>query len=334
MSRVLTLGEIMLRLSTSRDTRLSESKQFQVHYGGGEANVAIGLANYSHSVSFASRVPDNSLGLAVKRHLQHFGVSTHLLLFGGNRLGCYYLENGVGERASSVIYDRAYSSFAEMNVLEWSMDELFEDVELFHVSGITPAISDSWAMMTQQLMKEAKKRKVKISFDINYRAKLWNYSKSKKVLSTLLPLVDYCSAGKLDALHLLGIEEQSTAQDDPTYYYEQMNKIYPNIKVFYSTLREIKSASDHTLIGTIWNNSMLYTSRKHFITPIVDRVGGGDAFSAGILHGILTKQDFDYTVSFATAASALKHTIYGDCNQFSIEEIEGFMNRKEQKILR
>ncbi|SMQ68622.1 2-dehydro-3-deoxygluconokinase [Bacillus sp. OV166] len=334
MSKILTLGEIMLRLSTSKDTRLSESKQFQVHYGGGEANVAISLANYNHFVSFASRVPKNSLGQAVKKHLQHFGVSTHLLLFGGNRLGSYFLEDGVGERASSVIYDRANSSFAEMDMLEWSMDELFDNVELFHVSGITPALSSSWAMLTEKLMREAKKRNVKISFDINYRARLWSYTEAKKVLSTLLPLVDYCSAGKLDAIHLFGIKEKSINTDNASYYYEQMSELYPNIEVFYSTLREIKSTSDNSLVGTIWNKGILYTSKKHYISPIIDRVGGGDAFSAGVLHGLLTKKDYDYTVSFATAASALKHTVYGDCNQFSIEEIEEFMNRKNQRIIR
>lgn len=331
MGSVLTLGEIMLRLSTGTDTRLSESKQFQVHYGGGEANVAISLANYTHNVSFASKVPENALGLAAKRHMQHYGVSTDLLLFGGSRLGCYFLENGVGERTSSVIYDRANSSFSEMDTLEWELDSLFDNVEVLHVSGITPALSNSWAMLTQQLMKEAKRRKVKISFDINYRAKLWSHSQAKKVLSTLLPFVDYCSAGKLDAIHLLGIEENG---NDLPYYYEEMSKLYPNIEVFYSTLREIKSTSTNTLAGTIWKKGELYTSKKHLITPIVDRVGGGDAFSAGVLHGILTKRDFDYTVSFATAASALKHTIYGDCNQFSIEEIEEFMNRTDQRIMR
>jgi 2-dehydro-3-deoxygluconokinase len=331
MGRVLTLGEIMLRLSTGTDTRLSGSKQFQVHYGGGEANVAISLANYNHNVSFASKVPDNALGLAVKRHMQHYGVSTDLLLFGGSRLGCYFLENGVGERTSSVIYDRVNSSFSEMDTFEWEMDSLFENVELLHVSGITPALSNSWAILTQQLMKEAKRRKVKISFDINYRAKLWSHSNAKKVLSTLLPFVDYCSAGKLDAVHLFDVEENGS---DLPYYYEEMSKLYPNIEVFYSTLREIKSTSANTLIGTIWSDGNLVTSKKHMITPIIDRVGGGDAFSAGILHGLLTKQTFDYTVSFATAASALKHTIFGDCNQFSIEEIEEFMNRTDQRIMR
>lgn len=327
----MTLGEIMLRLSTGTDTRLNESKQFQVHYGGCEANVAISLANYNHNVSFASKVPDHAMGLAVKRHMQHYGVSTDSLLFGGSRLGCYFLETGVGERPSSVIYDRANSSFSEMDTFEWDMDAFFNNVELLHVSGITPALSNRWAILTQQLMKEAKRRKVKISFDINYRAKLWSHSNAKRVLSTLLPLVDYCSAGKLDAIHLLDIEE---AGSDLTYYYEEMSKLYPNIELFYSTLREIHSSSYNTLIGTVWNKGHLYTSKKHTITPIIDRVGGGDAFSAGVLHGLLTKQDYEYTVSFATAASAMKHTIYGDCNQFSIEEIEEFMNRTDQRIMR
>lgn len=334
MGRVLTLGEVMLRLSTSADTRLSESRQFQVHYGGSEANVAVSLANFNHRVSFASKVPDTSLGLAVKRHFQHYGVETDLLVFGGSRLGCYFLENGVGERTSSVIYDRAHSSFSEMASLEWSMDTLFHDVDLVHISGITPAVSSNWAVMALELMQEAKRRGVKISFDVNYRAKLWSHSEAKKVLATLLPYVDYCSAGKLDAIHLLEVEENRTGADDVSYYYEKMSELYPNIEVFYSTLREIRSTSDHSLTGTVWNKGKIYTSKKHEITPIVDRVGGGDAFSAGILHGLLTKQDYDYTVSFATAASALKHTIYGDCNSFSAEEVEGFMNRTDQRIMR
>jgi 2-dehydro-3-deoxygluconokinase len=334
MSRVLTLGEIMLRLSTNSDTRLCNSKQLQVHYGGAEANVAISLANYNHSVSFASKVPNHALGFAAKSHLQCFGVQTHLLLLGGDRLGCYYLENGIGERASSVLYDRANSSFANMDVSDWSMEDLFDDVELFHISGITPAISNSWAIMTQKLMSEAKKRKVKVSFDINYRSKMWSSHKAREVLSTLLPYVDYCSAGKLDAIHLIGIEVKKNNEDDLIYYYEQMKERYPNITLFYSTIRQVESASHHTLVGTIWREGTLYSSRKHVLNPIVDRVGGGDAFAAGILHGLLTKKSMDYTISFATAASALKHTIKGDCNQFSTEEIEVFMNQEGQKILR
>lgn len=334
MGRVLTLGEVMLRLSTTKHTRLSECRQFQVNYGGSEANVAVSLSNFNHSVSFASKIPNNALGIAAKKHFQHFGVVIDNLLFGGSRLGCYFLEDGIGQRTSSVIYDRSGSSFAEMNTLEWSMDNLFNNVDLLHISGITPAISNDWTMLTLQLMEEAKRREVKISFDFNYRAKLWSYSEAKKALKILLPLVDYCSAGKLDAIHLLDIEENKKNPDDIRYYYEKFSELYPNIKLFYSTLREIKSTTSNSLTGFIWNDGILYTSKKHDIMPIVDRVGGGDAFSAGVVHGLLTEKDFDYTVSFATAASALKHTIYGDCNQFSVQEIEEFMNRTNQRIMR
>jgi 2-dehydro-3-deoxygluconokinase len=163
---------------------------------------------------------------------------------------------------------------------------------------------------------------------------MWSHHKAREVLSTLLPFVDYCSAGKLDAIHLIGIEEKSNNQDDLIYYYEKMKEHYPDIKLFYSTMRQVESASHHTLIGTIWSEGMLYSSRKHIMNPIVDRVGGGDAFAAGILHGLLTKKNMDYTVTFATAASALKHTINEDCNQFSMKEIEAFMNQEEKKILR
>lgn len=331
MGKVLTLGEMMLRLSTNMGIRLSEAAQLQVHYGGAEANVAISLANYNHEVSFASKVPNNALGFAAKRHLQRFGVHTHFLHFGGDRLGSYYLENGVGERAPVVWYDRAHSSFAQMKDLDWSMDDLFEDVSLFHVSGITPAISDRWPFMTQRLMREAKKRNVKVSFDINYRAKMWSYNKAREVLAELLPFVDYCSAGKLDAIHLMGIEEKG---ENLCYYYDQMKERYPNIQLFYATVREVESASHQTLLGTIWKEGRMYTSEKNVLSPIVDRVGGGDAFAAGVLHGLLTQKDLNFTVSFAVAAASLKHTIHGDCNPFSIEEVETFMNHKEKRAFR
>jgi 2-dehydro-3-deoxygluconokinase len=334
MGKVLTLGEILLRLSTSTDTRLSEANQLQVHYGGAEANVAISLANYNHEVSFASKVPDTTLGLAAKRHLQRYGVGTTLLRVGGDKLGCYYLEQGIGQRASTVLYDRAHSSFAAMKELDWLWDDLFDGVELFHVSGITPAVSDQWANGTLQIMSEAKRRKIKVSFDINYRANMWSRDKAKEVLAALLPLVDYCSAGKWDAVHFMGIEEKCNKTQDIAPYYQQMQDRYPNIKCFYSTIRQIQSTSHHALTGTIWKEGQLYTSHTYQINPIVDRVGGGDAFAAGVLHGLLTEKDMTYTVAFATAAAVLKHTIHGDCNPFLIREVESFMNNKNHEISR
>ncbi|MGM9902681.1 MAG: PfkB family carbohydrate kinase [Enterococcus sp.] len=335
MGKVVTLGEIMLRLSTNLGDRLQESKEFYAHYGGGEANVAISLANYGHEVSFLSKVPDHSLGYGVEKYLRSYGVETSHLLKGGPRLGTYYMETGIGERAASVIYDRAGSSFATMDHVEWSLAEYFQDVELFHISGITPALSEHWQVMTKEIMKAAKTAGCQISFDINYREKLWTQEQAGDVLEQLLPLVDICSASNLDALYLLGIAEAPQTVAEPLiYYYEKMNEKFPTIHTFYSTKRTVYSASHNDLQGTLWKNGVYVESDLHEITPIIDRVGGGDAFAGGILHGILTQMSPQQIIDFATAASALKHTIHGDCNSFNQEEVARFLACGSGKIIR
>ena len=331
MAKVLTLGEIMLRLSTV-ESRLAETSEMQAHYGGGEANVAISLANFGHQAYFASKVPDNALGLAVKRHLNRFGVHTDYLLFGGQRLGIYFLEQGVGIKAANVVYDRAYSSFSQMKENEWERLDLFAGVDLFHLSGITPALSPTWVELLIKLMQEAKSRKVKISFDINFRGKLWSQAQASVALKQILPYVDYLSAGKLDAQYLLGIEN---AQDlSLEQCYQEMQKLYPNIQVIYSTNRTILSAKHNQLQGTIYAQNQYYESEVIDIPDIIDRVGGGDAYSAGILHGLLSGYSAQETVNFATAASALKHMVYGDCNQFTLEEVQAYLENGSSKINR
>lgn len=332
MGKVVTLGEIMLRLSTQAGIRVAQTQQFEAHYGGGEANVAISLANYGHQVNFASKVPENALGEAVKKHLQRYGVDTEFLLKGGPRLGTYYMEAGIGERSAKVTYDRKGSSFAEMLALEWDLEKLFQDVDIFHISGITPALSEVWQELTIDLIKIAKSYGCKISFDINYRGNLWTQLEAGTVIRKILPFVDYCSAGKLDAIHFLGSIE--TQDKSLVEYYQEMTEKFPSIEVIYSTKRQVKSASENTLVGTIWSASGYYESQVHDIAPIVDRVGGGDAFSAGVLHGILTDQTMQETIDFATAASALKHTIHGDCNQFSEREVQEFLAAGSGKIIR
>mgnify|MGYP003454868057 FL=1 len=334
MSKILTLGEIMLRLSTDPGTLMTYSTNFTGHYGGGEANVGISLANFGHEVAFASKVPANPLGVAVRKHLKSYGICTALLRKGGERLGTYYLESGEGARAASVVYDRAHSSFSSMEALEWDFDELFEDVNLFHISGVTAALTKEWAAWSVDLVREAKRRGIKVSFDINYRAKLWTQAECGAFLEQVLPLTDYLSAGKLDALYLMGIPENTSEQEDVTYYYEKMAEKYPNIEVFYSTIRQVHSASHNVLQGTMWRKGETTFSNVHTITPIVDRVGGGDAYAAGILHGILSGYTAEHTVDFAIAASSMKHTIHGDCNQFSAEEVEDFKNSESGAIKR
>lgn len=331
MAKVLTLGEIMLRLSTV-ESRLAETSEMQAHYGGGEANVAISLANFGHQAYFASKVPDNALGLAVKRHLNRFGVHTDYLLFGGQRLGIYFLEQGVGIKAANVVYDRAYSSFSQMKENEWERLDLFAGIDLFHLSGITPALSPAWVELLIKLMQEAKSRKVKISFDINFRGKLWSQAQASVALKQILPYVDYLSAGKLDAQYLLGIEN---AQDlSLEQCYQEMQKLYPNIQVIYSTNRTILSAKHNRLQGTIYAQNQYYESEVIDIPDIIDRVGGGDAYSAGILHGLLSGYSAQEIVNFATAASALKHMVYGDCNQFTLEEVQAYLKNGSSKINR
>ncbi|ALS02520.1 2-dehydro-3-deoxygluconokinase [Enterococcus silesiacus] len=335
MGKVVTLGEIMLRFSTQAGNRFVQSDSLQAHYGGGEANVGISLANYGHEVVFASKVPDTTLGEAVRQHLWKYHVDTRYLLAGGKRLGTYYLETGIGERSASVIYDRAGSSFAEMEGLEWDLATLFNDVDIFHISGITPALSKSWQTMTLELIKQARKFGCKVSFDINYRSKLWSQKEAGQTIRQLLPYVDYCSAGKLDAVNLLGIaNEPDDEEHEVAFYYEKMQKLFPNIQLFYSTKRTVHSASANQLIGTLWHNQQYYESAIHEIDPIVDRVGAGDAFAGGILHGMLEKMQPQAIVDFATAAAALKHTVYGDCNQFSKEEVADFLTCGSGKIMR
>ena len=332
MGKVVTLGEIMLRFSTEQSKRIGQSQSFHAHYGGGEANVAISLANFGHDVSFASKIPNHALGTAVKQHLQQYKVNTNHLLFGGARLGSYYVESGVGPRAASVIYDRAGSSFATMSELEWELEDLFDGVELFHISGITPALSDFWQKQTRYLVQVAKEHGCKVSFDINYRGKLWTQERAGEVIRRILPFVDYCSAGPLDAIHFLNVPEKKGAE--VSYYYRKIQEAYPNIELFYSTKREVISASENQLTGTLWMNQAYYESTQQMIAPIIDRVGGGDAFAGGVLHGLLTAKSPQALIDFATAAAVLKHTVEGDCNQFNEEEVAGFLATGSGKIIR
>lgn len=335
MGKVVTLGEIMLRLSTEEGCRIPQSSHFEAHYGGGEANVAISLANYGHEAVFASKVPENALGHSVKKHLQSYGVGTEHLLMGGPRLGTYYMETGVGIRSASVIYDRANSSFAVMDQVEWNLPNLFRDTDIFHVSGITPALSEKWQEMTIELVKAAKQANCLVSFDVNYRGKLWSQKEAGEVIKKILPYVDICSAGELDARYLLGIKEAPGEENNPLeYYYRKIQEKYPTIQVMYSTKREVLSASANQLKGTLWMEKKYTESQTHKIEPIVDRVGGGDAFSGGVLHGLLSKMTPQEIIDFATAASALKHTIHGDCNQFSQKEVADFLANGSGKIIR
>lgn len=332
MTKILTLGEIMLRLSTCNNERLSDNNCLLAHFGGAEANVAISLANFGHETYFASKIPDDALGFGAKQHLMKYGVNVNHLLFGGERLGTYYLETGAGIRSSSVIYDRKYSSFSQMTELEWDLDELFYGIDVLHVSGITPALSLKWQEFVLLLLKEAKKREITVSLDINYRGKLWSVSACRKYIQKIAPYIDWCSAGKLDAINFFEITETPNA--DITHYYKKIKDIYPNIKVFYSTTRKVISAQYNRLQGNLFIDEAFVRSDEIQLDSIVDRVGGGDAYAAGILHGLLSNLSPQETVEFATIAAALKHTIYGDSSSIKLDDIERTLTQRDRDVMR
>jgi 2-dehydro-3-deoxygluconokinase len=337
MKKIVTLGEIMLRLSSPEGERLSLANRLIVHYGGAEANVAVALAHFGFESFFISKVPINPLGKAVERHLRSNGVSTDFLLKGGERLGSYYLEVGVGERSGEVNYDRKYSSFSKMKQDEVDLDAALLGASLFHVSGITLALSPELRELTLHALKKAKDYGVKTSFDFNYRATLWSQGEAKKAILPLLPFIDVCFCGELDAIYLLGMEKANDSlgsEERLKYYYSELTCMYPNIEYICSTFRTVISASSNKLQGNLFVNGTLYQSPVHSIDPIVERIGGGDAFAAGILAGILDGLEPERNISFATAASALKHTIHGDCSLFSKDEVFLFAENGSGKIVR
>lgn len=325
MKTVVTFGEVLARLSTEQGHRLTNASNLQLNFGGAEANVAISLAQFGNKARLVTKLPDNLLGKGATNYLKSLDVDTDLIDFGGERLGSYYLETGGGNRSSKVIYDRKYSSFSALSSEELDFSTIFENAYLLHVTGITPALSDEMVEVVELLFSEAKQQNLQISFDFNYRSKLWTQKEAGKAFKRLLPYVDICSCAELDMIYLLGypkLAEELDYEEKLDHYYTQLTTDYPNIKLCMSTRRESISSSHNTLKGFLYTNSKLYTSKTYNIDHIIDRVGGGDAFVAGILHGTNKNWDPHTTVSFATAASVLKHTIRGDANIVSEAEVK------------
>lgn len=329
-------GEILARLSTNQGERLTNAQQLNLHFGGAETNVAVSLAQFGHETQVLTRLPDNHLSQHILKYLKAMQVDTDLIVTGGERLGTYYVEAGVGNRATQVVYDRRYSSFSEMTAAEIDYDAVLSDVDILHVTGITLALSETLRDIVEQLFKAAKQRGILISFDFNYRSKLWSQTEAGKHFKRILPYVDLCSCGELDMRHLLGYKKAPEAfnhQEKLTFYYQQLSDSYPNIKACLSTKREYMSASHNTLTGYLYANQQLYQSKTYMIDHIIDRVGGGDAFVAGILHGYVNEWELDTIVSFATAASVLKHTMFGDANLVTEAEVIEMM-KADQEISR
>lgn len=327
MKKIVTLGEIMLRLSTPGNKRFVQSDSFDAVFGGGEANVAVSCANYGHEVYFVSKLPEHEIGQSAINALRKYGVKTDYIARGGDRIGIYYLETGASMRPSKVIYDRAHSAIAEASATDFDFDKIMEGASWFHWSGITPAISEKAARLTELACQAAKRHHVTVSVDLNFRKKLWTKEQAQAVMRPLMQYVDVCIGNEEDAELCLGFKPDADVVGGKTDA-EGYKSIFAamadefGFKYVISTLRESFSASHNGWKAMIYNGKEFYVSKRYDITPIIDRVGGGDAFSGGIIHGLLTMKTQAEALEFAVAVSALKHTINGDFNLVSEEEVK------------
>lgn len=335
MKKVVTFGEIMLRLSPPGTLRFSQANSFDVIYGGGESNVAVSLANYGVPVEFVTRLPKNDIGECAMMELRKRGVDVSQIVWGGERLGIYFLETGAVSRGSKVVYDRAYSAIADIKpgMIDW--EKVFKDAGWFHWTGITPAISQGAADACMEALKVADKMGIPISTDLNYRKKLWKYGKSSEEIMT--PLTEYCDVilgNEEDAAEHFGIHPEGVdvtkGESMEAKAFEsvckQVMKKFPKAKKVITTLRGSISASHNSWAGVLYDGKKLFESPTYQITHIVDRVGGGDSFMGGLIYGLLKYGDDDQkALNFAVAASCLKHTIFGDANQVTVDEVEKLM---------
>ena len=326
-NKVVTFGEIMLRLTPPNLKRIIQADSFDIVYVGGEANVAVSLANYRVDTYFVTKIPKNVIGQSAINHLPRYGVKTDYITRGGDRLGIYFLEVGASQRPSNLVYDRAHSAIAEVEMNNFNWEEIFKNAGWFHFTGITPAISDNAAAITLEACKIAKKMGLTISADLNYHKKLWSTEKAGKVMSELMQYVDIAIGNEEDAEKVFGIKATNTDVDkgalDLSGYKEVSEELARRfgLKHVAITLRESLSVSDNIWSGLLYDGTEYYFSKKYKI-HIVDRVGGGDSFAAGIIYGLLSERSPGDVIEFAVAASCLKHTIPGDMNMVNAQEVE------------
>ncbi len=334
MAKVVTFGEIMLRLKSPGYERFFQSPSLEATFGGGEANVSVSLANYGMDTAFVSVLPKNDIGEACIRELRGFGVDVSSIVRTDGRMGIYYLETGAVQRPSKVIYDRAGSAICNAKVGDIDWKKAFEGATWFHLTGITPAISEGAAELSLEAVKAAKKMGLHVSCDLNYRKNLWKYGKrADEVMTELVKYVDTVIANEEDFQKSLCLSvESSAAVEEGQINVDNYKKIaalamekYPNIKRVAITLRESKSANHNDWSACLYNGKDFFLSRKYAITDIVDRVGGGDSFGGGLIYGLNTYADEKTALEFAVAASCLKHTINGDFNRVSVAEVESLM---------
>ncbi len=329
MSKVVTFGEVMLRFNPEGFLRIVQADKFEVNLAGGEANVAVSVANFGVEASFVTKVPNHEIGDFVIREMRRNGVDTSDILRGGSRLGTFYLEKGSSQRPSKVIYDRAFSAIAEANPNEFNWEKILKGATWFHFTGITPALSDNMAKACLDALITAKKMGVFVSCDLNFRSKLWSKEKANQVMSGLMEYVDLCIANEQDASDVFGINAAHTDIDGGSLDYNayidvarELTKRF-NFKKVAITLRGSISASRNTWAGMLYDSKTdkAEFSRQYDI-QIVDRVGGGDSFGGALIYALETKHDDKYSIEFAAAASCLKHTIEHDFNLVSVNEVE------------
>jgi 2-dehydro-3-deoxygluconokinase len=331
--KIAAFGEIMLRLSPPRGERLLQSPQFSAVFGGGEANVAVSLARFGHDVSYITALPENALGDAAVAELKKYGIQTDFIKRQGRRIGIYFAETGADQRPSRVIYDREYSAMAEARPGDFDWAGIFQGIEWFHTTGITPALSQSAADLTLEAVQTARSLGIKVSVDFNFRSKLWRYGKSApEVMREIVKYADVGIANEEDCQKSLGIGAAVDVARDKLdlKVYERLTQevmdAFPNFSKMAVTVRESKSVDTNRWTAVLRTRDGFLTGERYEITDIVDRIGGGDAFSAGLIHGLDKHKDVQEALNFAIAASCLKHSIFGDFNLISEEEVTKLMS--------
>ena len=330
MARVVTFGEIMMRLATPNFLRFVQTRSFDVTYAGAEANVAVSLANFGLEASFVTKLPKNEFGIAVLRYLRQYNVDTSHIIFGEGRLGVYFLETGYSQRPSKVIYDRANSAFALSRPEEYDWDRILNNASWFHFTGITPALGDNLVQACLDALKKAKEKGIIVSCDLNYRAKLWSQEKARQVMSQLVKYVDVLFANEEDAEKVFGIKADESNVVEGKLSLKGYEQVCRRLKERFGfkkvaiSLRESIVANLNGWSGVLLDGDDFY-SAKQYTVHIVDRVGAGDSFAAGIIYGFLTGMKPQETLEFAVAASCLKHTIVGDFNEVTLDEVKSLM---------
>lgn len=336
MGKIVTFGEIMLRLATPGYLRFSQTNELSATFGGGEANVAVSLANYGMEAEFVTRLPENDIAAACVKDLHKHGVKTDHIVYGGDRMGIYFLETGAVARASKVVYDRAHSAISEIKpgMIDW--EQVLAGADWFHWTGITPAISQGAADVCLEAIQTANRLGIPVSCDLNYRKNLWKYGKkASEVMPDLVAGCDIILGNEEDAEKVFGVKPEgfdvtATAGEVNAAEFEsvctQLMQRFPRARKVIITLRGSINANHNTWGGVLYDGKQLFQSPRYDITHIVDRVGGGDSFMGGLIYGLLTyPQDDQLALNFAVAASCLKHTIYGDYNEVTVKEVENLM---------